>query len=356
MARRGPGCAVWEISLKCNLRCIHCGSAAGLARSDELSTEEALHLCDALKDIDCQGVALMGGEPFLRPDWPAIATHVHDRGMALSIITNGFAVDKGILRQLVEIQPELVAVSVDGGQASVHDRIRGAKGSFRRAKAATESFLELGFPTGVITTVHKQNLGELPRIRNWLLGKPVAWQIQMATPFGRLRRDQVLSDEEFYSLALFIASSRQQFSRKELMVAGAHDMGYFSRYLPELQVQPWRGCQAGISSLGIQSNGNILGCLALSDAFVEGNVRKRPLDEVWYSEESFTYSRSVRAQDLGTKCRSCPFWRRCKGGCSSVSYTLTGELHQHPYCLRLVEETRLASEDVRPRIRKGPGA
>jgi radical SAM protein with 4Fe4S-binding SPASM domain len=330
---------------------MHCGSAAGQARSDELSTEEALHLCDALKDIDCRGVALMGGEPLLRHDWAVIANHVHDRGMALSIITNGFAVDEGILQQLIDIQPELVAVSVDGGQASVHDRIRGASGSFTRAKAAAESFLELGFPTGVITTVHKQNLGQLPRIRSWLLGKGVAWQIQMATPIGRLSQDQVLSEEQFYSLALFIAASQREFSRKELMVAGAHDMGYFSRYLPELQVQPWRGCQAGISTLGIQSNGNILGCLALSDAFVEGNVRQRPLEQIWYNEESFAYARSVREHNLGAKCRTCLFRRRCKGGCSSVSYTLTGQLHQHPYCLRLIEETTLASQSVPSRIR-----
>jgi len=36
--------AVWEITLKCNLACQHCGSRAGHTRSHELSTEEALDL------------------------------------------------------------------------------------------------------------------------------------------------------------------------------------------------------------------------------------------------------------------------------------------------------------------------
>ena len=341
MGRRGPGCAVWEISLKCNLNCIHCGSTAGKARADELSTEEALQLCEDLKAIGCQGVALMGGEPLLRPDWKEIAERVHDQGMELSIITNGFAIDDEVLQGIVECQPESVAVSVDGGQASVHDRIRGVTGSFERAQNTVNRFLDQGLPTSVITTVSKLNLTQLPTIRDWLLGKGVAWQIQMAMPFGRLTRENVLSNDEFYSMALFVASSQKRYQKKELMVAGAHDMGYFSRHLPDVQVNPWLGCQAGIVTLGIQSNGNILGCLALSDPFVEGNIRQQSLQDIWNDENSFSYARHVRSNDLGEKCKNCPYRSRCKGGCSAVSFTLTGKLHQGPYCLRIIEEELL---------------
>ncbi len=340
MEWHGPGCAVWEITLQCNLHCMHCGSAAGTARRDELSTEEALQLCKDLKSIDCLGVALMGGEPFLRPDWHLIAEQAHQVGMDVSIITNGFSVTKQIIKQLKEIQPELMAVSLDGGTAATHDRIRGMKGSFNRAMASIDQFLDLGLPTGVITTVHKLNLSELSAIRERLVGKGVAWQIQMATPFGRLTREYVLSEEEFYALGLFIAASRKQYATKDLKVAGAHDMGYFSRYLAEVQVQPWRGCQAGISTLGIQSNGNIIGCLALSDPFVEGNIRERSIQEIWRDDHSFSYSRHVRDSDLGGECRHCTFQRRCKGGCSAVSYTMTGRLHRDPYCLRAIENKR----------------
>jgi len=36
--------AVWEITLKCNLACSHCGSRAGATRDNELTTSEALDL------------------------------------------------------------------------------------------------------------------------------------------------------------------------------------------------------------------------------------------------------------------------------------------------------------------------
>lgn len=337
--REGPGCAVWEITLACNLNCFHCGSAAGKKRSDELSTEEAFDLCKELKEIDCKGVALMGGEPLLRPDWPDISNRVHELGMELSIITNGWlGPNDKVTQQIVDISPECITVSLDGGEASVHDMIRGVDGSFKRATAALERYASLGLPTTAITTVHKLNLNQLVTIRDYLRKIGVAWQIQMATPFGRLERHHVLSPEEYYSVAMFIASTSKLYS-KEILVAGAHDMGYFSDILPELQVKDWQGCQAGISTLGIQSNGNILGCLALGDDFIEGNVRERPLPEIWYDETAFAFARHYKKEDVKAQCGRCAFKERCGGGCSSVSYSMTGDIHQDPYCVRYIEKS-----------------
>jgi radical SAM protein with 4Fe4S-binding SPASM domain len=335
----GPGCAVWEITLACNLNCIHCGSAAGKKRDDELSTKEALSLCEDLHGIGCQGVALMGGEPLLRSDWVEISQRVHELGMDLSIITNGWlGQDEKTIQNIVDLAPECVTVSLDGGEASVHDMIRGVKGSFDRATKAIDRYSGLGLPTSVITTVHKLNLKQLVKVRDFLRGKGVAWQIQMATPYGRLERKHVLSQEEYYSVALFISSTSKQFS-KEIMVAGAHDMGYFSPILPELQVKEWQGCQAGISTLGIQSNGNVLGCLALPDEFIEGNIRNRTLSDIWYDESTCKYSRHFKSSDIKAHCGRCEYKMQCGGGCSAVSVSMAGGLHQDPYCCRHIEQS-----------------
>lgn len=336
--RSGPGCAVWEITLACNLNCIHCGSAAGKARNDELSTEEALQLCEDLKEIECRGIALMGGEPLLRSDWVAISERVHDLDMELSIITNGWlGINDGVTQQIVALSPECITVSLDGGTSSIHDMIRGVNGSFEHATYAIDNYAGLGLPTTVITTVHKLNLKELTKIRDFLMGKGVAWQIQMATPHGRLERKHVLSLDEFYSVALFIAATKKLYS-KELMVAGAHDMGYYSTILPDLQVNQWQGCQAGIGTLGIQSNGNITGCLALPERFIEGNIKERPLSEIWYDDDSFKYTRYVKMSDMRAHCAYCEFKKQCKGGCSAVSATMGKGLHQDPYCVRHIEQ------------------
>ena len=78
---KNPDITVWELTLECNLKCLHCGSSAGVKRADELTTKEALKLCHDLSDIGFKGIALMGGEVFLRKDWPIISKEIKDLGM-----------------------------------------------------------------------------------------------------------------------------------------------------------------------------------------------------------------------------------------------------------------------------------
>jgi hypothetical protein len=42
---------VWELTLRCDLSCHHCGSRAGQARPDELSLVEALNLVAQLAEL-----------------------------------------------------------------------------------------------------------------------------------------------------------------------------------------------------------------------------------------------------------------------------------------------------------------
>src|SRR5258705_9368480 len=67
-----PIYAVWEITLQCDLACRHCGSRAGHARPDELSTEECLDLVRQMAALGVMEVTLIGGEAYLRDDWTDI--------------------------------------------------------------------------------------------------------------------------------------------------------------------------------------------------------------------------------------------------------------------------------------------
>ena len=64
-----PIYAVWEITLQCDLACRHCGSRAGHARPDELTTAEWLDLVRQMAELGVKEVTLIGGEAYLRDDW-----------------------------------------------------------------------------------------------------------------------------------------------------------------------------------------------------------------------------------------------------------------------------------------------
>ncbi len=323
------------------MKCIHCGSSAGYKREQELSTDQWIDICNQLADLDCRQITLMGGEPLVRNDWFEIAQHVRKLGMLLTIMTNGFLINKNVIDQFKKLNPYAIAVSIDGATEQTHDFIRGTQDSFERCVQSLELLKEANLPTTVVTTVHKKNFKELQKMRDFLLNRKIAWQIQLGNPLGRFPKSLTLSPEEFYSVAMFIASTKNQYSIKELPVTGAHCMGYHSSILPSLMIGSWNGCIAGMNVLGIQSNGGIKGCLSLPDKFVEGNIADNRISEIWKNPNAFVYSRNFNKNNLKNYCKECRYGITCRGGCISGSISFTGETHCNPYCLYRIEEEKI---------------
>ena len=338
-----PSSTVVELTLKCSMRCIHCGSAAGEKRKNELSTGEWIDLFKDLSDLDCKLVTLMGGEPFLREEWYEISKQIKNFGMNVTIMSNGYHINDEIITKLRKIEPYAVAISIDGVYPETHDYIRGVDGAFEKCIKSLDSLQDADLPVSVITTVHKLNFKELPKMRSFFLNKNIAWQIQIADPIGRFPKKLHLSLKEFYSVALFIASSRKRYSLKELPIMGAHCIGYNSQVLPNVMLIPkWGGCQAGISVLGIQSDGGIKGCLSLPDYFIEGNVRESSIKNIWNNPDFCSYNRKFKKEDLKGNCKDCKYGQSCKGGCLAVSASMTDKTHCDPFCLYLIEKEMIA--------------
>ena len=337
-----PISVVLELTRKCNMNCMHCGSSAGKTRSNELTIKEIAHVINEAKKLKCKYITLIGGEPFLRKDWFEISKIIRAQGIELSIVSNGFNLDNNIISNLKKLQPYTIGISLDGACSTTHDTIRGLKGSFNKCIESINALRKENINVTVITTLHKGNIQELPRIREILLNKGIAWQIQMALPIGRFDKNFLLSQDEFYSAAMFISSTQNRFSIKEMPVVGAHNFGYHSKILRNIMLNPlWKGCPAGISTVGIQSDGGIKGCLSLPDEYIEDNIRNKGLAEIWNDSDAFSYNRKFLKKDLSGKCTSCKHGKSCKGGCMSVSTSITGKEHCNPYCLYLIESNKI---------------
>jgi radical SAM protein with 4Fe4S-binding SPASM domain len=333
-----PYQVVWETTLKCNLKCIHCGSSAGKARSKELTTDEGLKLIRDLAEIKTKEVCFMGGEPFLRKDWYELGKAVRDLDMELLFISNGFFVDENIISKLKKLDPYAVSFSLDGATAKTHDFIRGVKGSFDRVMNAISLTTKAGLPTTVITTVSKININELPLMKDFLLNKSIAWQIQVGAPSGRFQKELTLSKEEYYAASAYIATLQKKYSRKELPVIGAHNFGYHSHFIPCLGLYPeFNGCQAGLTILSIKSNGDVIGCLAAPNSCIEGNIKERSIVDIWKDLKAFSYNRNFKTELLGENCKGCKYGDTCRGGCMGMSTAFTGKLHNNPYCFYKIE-------------------
>lgn len=341
-----PKHCVWELTTRCNMQCLHCASdlGSGPRRSMELSLAEASRLCHDLKELDCENVVLSGGEALLHESWEVIARELVSLGINVSLISNGFLIEEGIADRIKAAGLCRVALSLDGMEPT-HNYIRSNSMSFGRVCRAFSILKNRGLQVNIVTHINRINRPELPQMEDLVaeLGADV-WRLQLGSPLGRLsrHRELCLEVEELPLIEKFIVSARR---RGRVYIDVGDNIGYFSRHESELRrsAKPspfgfWCGCSAGCLTVGIESNGNVKGCLSLqSEQFVEGNIREKSLVDIWREPGAFRYTRGFRTEDLHGYCKSCEYGEICRGGCTFMAFGTTGSPHNNPYCLYRIE-------------------
>ena len=339
-----PRACVWELTLACNLRCKHCGSFAGSRRERELDLEESFRVADELAGLGCRRVTLSGGEPTLNPDWDRIGKRLADHCIKVNLISNGWHWNESHVARAKAAGFCGAAFSLDGFERE-HDEFR-QLGSFARVVSAIESCVAGGLPVAVNTTVNRLNQNSLSELRDFVRDKGAfSMQIQLATPSGNMgsHRDLVVAPADLIWLVPEIAALCRQNTRKFFAV-GADDIGYYG--IPEQGLRDdggelpfWIGCRAGCQVVGIESGGNVKGCLSMPSSmhgegrFVQGNLREKSLAEIWKAEDAFTYNRKHSQASLTGFCRVCRYRDFCRGGCTWTVYcnTLQGG-EGNPFC------------------------
>jgi len=332
---------VWEITLKCNAKCLHCGSTAGHERKNELNTQEALKVCDELAQNGCKKANIIGGELFLRADWQQIMKRLTDNNVGVSIITNAIALNEEKINLLKDLQIKSLGISIDGGKAETHDYIRQVPGLFDKIFGLTEYIDKAKLNAVAVTTLSKLNILELPELCEKLADSSFkAWQIQIASPHGRMKNDLVLDLFEYYISGLFFARSRIKIPMKKLAILCNHDFGYYSKVIPvHTAYTKWTGCCAGKGILGIRSDGRVQGCLSIyEDEFTEGDLNQQTLKKILGSRKFCAWNkRAKRFLSLKGFCKTCEYALVCLGGCSDIAYSLTGTVKENPQCYHSIE-------------------
>lgn len=119
----------------CNLNCEYCWQRDDQSRKDSwsnsasenLGTEEWLKLIDSLPRFCFIGIS--GGEPTLSKSFEPILARACERGIPVTINTNGSTLDERTAGLLIQRCVKNVSISLDGF-ASTHDKSRGMDGLF----------------------------------------------------------------------------------------------------------------------------------------------------------------------------------------------------------------------------------
>ncbi len=237
-ARCVPVHVVWEITLACDLKCLHCGSRAGHRRPTELNTAECLAVVDSLAALGTREVTLIGGEAYLRKDWTEIVAAIRAYGINCAIQTGGRNLTPERLRKAVEAGLTGVGVSLDG-LAPLHDRVRNVRGSFDRATDTLRRVREAGLAISVNTQIGADTMADLPALMDHIIELGAKqWQIQLTVAMGNAvdNDDLLLQPYQLLELMPVLASLYTQGAERGLLMMVGNNIGYFGPY-----EHVWRG-------------------------------------------------------------------------------------------------------------------
>jgi radical SAM protein with 4Fe4S-binding SPASM domain len=330
---------LWELTLKCTLNCMHCGSVAGKGRARELTLSECSIVAGQIVALGCRELTFIGGEIFLYRGWEEIARFLSDNGLLVNIMSNGFSIGETEINQIKYAKLSNVGISVDG-MAKNHNRIRRRADSFDRIARAMDLLNQERIPIAAVTCLLEFNFGDLEDLYAWLVSHNVQlWQIQLVNPMGNMadRRELIIEPEKIPLITDFI---REKNKEKLMVIVAADSIGYYDDNETHIRgrrapVCYWKGCQAGITSLFVDSVGNVKGCGALyAEKFIEGNLRERTLADIWNDKASFSYNRDFDVDILTGQCAGCDVGDECRGGCRASNYFTTNSLYESAYCSR----------------------
>lgn len=264
-ARGLPSPTYLHISLteRCQCSCVHCyARGRGNEPSKELDTAEVKSLIDQGRGLGAAYVVFSGGEPLLRKDIVELVAHAHRRGLITRINTNGLLFTPEYTARLKKAGLTQAGVSIDDPDPATHDRLRRLPGAFAKTIEGIGSLRANKVLCQIQTYASRRNIPEgLKKII--ALGRKlgvfyVYFFFPTASGAWACSFDELLSEQEKAEVRK-LADVR--FVHVELATPGSQ-------------------CRVFAKSLvSVASNGDVTPCPFTP--FVIGNVRDRPLRELW---------------------------------------------------------------------------
>lgn len=340
---QGPGAArtsrqrkpivVWNITRRCNLRCVHCYSDSEAREyPGELSYAECQAVVDDLARFGVPALLLSGGEPLMHPRFFELAAYARQRGLRLTLSTNGTLLDAEAAARLKQLGVAYVGISLDG-IGDRHDQFRGRPGAFDRAVQAFRHCKAVGQKVGLRLTLSAHTVADLDRILDFIEAEGierVCFYHLVYSGRGRAvvdvthQQTRQALDKIIDRAARWAATGQ---AREVLTVDQPADGPYvYLRLVREgrqaqaqraLELLRWNQGGAASSGTGlgnIDSQGEVH-----PDQFWQtvslGNVRQRPFSQIW-SDAAHPLLKALRQphRPLEGRCARCRFVELCGGG------------------------------------------
>ena len=262
-----------ELTYKCNLKCIHCYNDKD-DFSSEISFEDAKKIIDEAYDMGVYNITLTGGEATLNKDFLKIAKYIRSKKLSLNIFTNTQSLydDSELMKEVINLYPHSVCVSLYSMDPEVHDSITGIKGSFEKTMKVLDVLKKNNILTRINCFVMKNNFLGIDKVYSYAEenGFSAVIDVRFINNENRFNSEHQLTEEQlisFYS---------KYFDSENCFVENGVTEDFFEK----------RICSAGIKSAVVTSRLELIPCNPFK--LVLGNLNNQSLKTIYSDKDETT--------------------------------------------------------------------
>ena len=287
----GPYFISWDVTNRCNFKCLHCLNRSGdsdyyKSFSDELTEDEAMDLCNQIIEINPFSVCICGGEPLLRKDIFKILKKLSSNIFQVNMVSNGYLIDEEKADMISQSGITMLQISLDSDGENFHDAFRSHEGAFSHALNAIKLMKNKHIQQFAVafcpTTL---NIDQFNHFVDIMVENGVkSIRMMPLLPLGRGYDNYVKlkpSDDQYLDLVYKIKKKEEQYKSEALNIEWGDPLEHIA--LPVFENREIA------LSLEVRSNGDIGPSIYMPISV--GNIRKHTLKEYWDNGFNFIWRR-----------------------------------------------------------------
>lgn len=336
-AAQRPITGTLELLPICNMNCDMCYirlSRTEMEKKGRMRTaDEWISMGEEMERAGVLFLLLTGGEPLLFPDFRRLYLSLKERGMILTVNTNGTLIDADWAAFFGENKPRRINITLYGADDRAYETLCHYPGGFEKTVQGIRLLKERGVDVKINGSVTKSNRNDMEKI--YAIGRELGAPVHMDTymlpgiherklPFEAQSR---LEPEE--AAAAEMEMLRNEMNPEDLRM-------YVQQMLLQIKKEgnvysEGITCMAGNCSFAVNWQGEMRPCVTLEEPSV-------PVFETGFESAWQQISEKVKAYRVNEKCRQCRLRPVCKT-CVASARLETGEYDGLPeYLCRYARE------------------
>lgn len=292
-----------EPTSRCNLRCPMCMRDKFNMPIGDMSFQGFQRIISQTKNL--YRIHLQGnGEPFLHPKLIDFIRYARDKGIMVTVITNGTLINEDLAKSIVLSGLNEIQVSIDSLNKKEFETIRTGASLDKVTKnvknmVTTKERLNSDIVISITVVIQKKNVHEIPkfiRFTSQIGAQKVGFQYLEPKHKKKYRLGYFDQNSPFHDTSKLVKAIHEakRLAKKENIICDVVSQR------TKTCLWPWEG-------LYVTWDGNVTPCCLIFDYFI-GNVFETDLYDIWNNKKIKNFRKQLRGINIPRECIGCSLY------------------------------------------------